>query len=294
MKLSFNALLVTLLLSVRAGPSAGIDCSEFKAKKECKSPTNKKVCVWKKGNPEGERCLPNCKKITKKNVCNKTVGCEYKEKNGKGKCKNAPDDGPDCSGNGKPIFQDFNQVVYAQSNTLDGGTQRTAMIAFDEEHDGILNLFGTPLYTDNLKIQRVPGADNRLRVKFSLFTYGGVPFDIPSTLIAVEDGQPFVPEVLLFDVGNFFAAPGSGQFGPDNDGIDIGQPWEPADNPNNAFLTWYFADGSTSEGVVPNILEPIDNDPNSLELIYFMLIDESQFAKGTAIGFTLTEDILLL
>lgn len=195
----------------------------------------------------------------------------------------------------KPIFQDYNSVVYAQSNTLDGSPVKTNFFAFDEENDGILNLFsGPPLFTDTLKISALPGSEDRLRVKFSVFTFGGVPFDIPSGLIAIEDQSLFVPEVLLFDIGNVFGAPGTGSFGPNNDGIDIGQPWKHADDPNNAQLTWYFADGSSNSGIVPNILNLNDEDPNSLELQYFMLIDESQFAKGDAIGFTLTEDIILL
>jgi len=81
MKLSFNALLVTLLLSVRAGPSAGTseglsrlvvgeDCSDIKTKKECKSPTNKKVCVWKKGKKKGK-----CKNVKVPNKDSPALHC---------------------------------------------------------------------------------------------------------------------------------------------------------------------------------------------------------------------------
>jgi len=127
MKLSFNALLVTLLLSVpsvspsvspsaspsespsgkpSASPSDRLveeeDCSDIKARKECKSLTNKKVCEWKEENPEGERCIPKCKKIKNKNKCDETVGCKYNKKNGK--CKNVKGMKPENT-------YEFNQLI---------------------------------------------------------------------------------------------------------------------------------------------------------------------------------------
>lgn len=189
-------------------------------------------------------------------------------------------------------FQDWNAVVYAQSDTRMGQTLYTALIAFDAAGDGIMNSpDGRPLYTDTLSIKAV--SDDLLSVSYSVFTYGGVPFDLGEQM-DVNNGTVFTPEILVFDVGNVYGAPAPFGTGPDVDGIDIGAPFELVDGTSRVF--WHFANGDTLVGDVPHLggAHTQSGNPNDFHLQYFMPIDESDVSRHDAIGFTITEELRLL
>jgi len=198
-------------------------------------------------------------------------------------------------------FQSYSVGVWAVAESP-GTRTLTAGYAFNAgEDDAVLELIvglnpdgsvkgGRPVYTENMSIVQKP--NNRLHVKYSVFTYGGVPFDVNEQMTAIEDGSSFVPDALMFEVGNVYEV-NTGDVEPSN-GIDIGQPFREVDD--SLRLTYWYTDGTHE--IVPNTSKLVklnDDDPNTFELQFVLPIDETKgFNRGDAIGFTVEEDLILL